>query len=532
MKRISVIIPVFNALHETKSCIKSVLKNFDFNFGDVLIIDDCSNSKTEKYLKNIVKKYPHKLSLIRNNENLGYLKSCNLAVSKADAEIVVLLNSDTEIPAGFADKIIKCFDSDLDIITASPIASNSANYYIPQILPLNIMNKIISSRMPTYPEILNSEGFCFCIRKSFIDTHGLFDTIYDKGYYEEIDFCFRVRQDNKKCVLIDNLYVKHKRNKSFGSLRNNLMDKNQKIFYAKWHQQISENEINPIKVQIQDIIRASFGIYSIFPRNILKIRNILTEHNRLETLKNLSVKITPNNNSSKIIYTCVSGLCDFIPIIQTYYAKDWRYVCFTNNKKLLRFKQLGMWEIRPMQFSQLDNTQNARWHKTHPHILFPDAKESIWLDANLDILTNYLFEIINNTNKNILIPKHYCRDCIFDEIQAVKAIKKETEENLNKIKTYLDENNMPRNYGLNETNIIYRKHNNPQIIKLMDDWWYMIENYTKRDQASLSFVLRKNHIKPDEICFDNARIDRKNFKIYSHNLPNTFIGKILKTIFY
>ena len=150
----------------------------------------------------------------------------------------------------------------------------------------------------------------------------------------------------------------------------------------------------------------------------------------------------------------------------------------------------------------------------------------------MDILTNYLFEIINNTNKNILIPKHYCRDCIFDEIQAVKAIKKETEENLNKIKTYLDENNMPRNYGLNETNIIYRKHNNPQIIKLMDDWWYMIENYTKRDQASLSFVLRKNHIKPDEICFDNARIDRKNFKIYSHNLPNTFIGKILKTIFY
>ena len=106
MKRISVIIPVFNALHETKSCIKSVLKNFDFNFGDVLIIDDCSNQKTEKYLKNIVKKYPHKLSLIRNNENLGYLKSCNLAVSKADAEIVVLLNSDTEIPAGFADKII------------------------------------------------------------------------------------------------------------------------------------------------------------------------------------------------------------------------------------------------------------------------------------------------------------------------------------------------------------------------------------------------------------------------------------------
>ena len=74
MKKICVIIPVFNALKEVKACIKSVLKNFDFNLGEVLIADDCSDKRTEKFLKKITTQNKNKLKLFRNEINLGYLK--------------------------------------------------------------------------------------------------------------------------------------------------------------------------------------------------------------------------------------------------------------------------------------------------------------------------------------------------------------------------------------------------------------------------------------------------------------------------
>ena len=531
MKKICVIIPVFNALKETKACIKSILKNFDFNRGNVIIADDCCNQQTEIFLKKICSKYPNKLTLFRNNKNLGYLKNCNKAVTKTDAEIIVLLNSDCEIPEKFTDKILKCFEKNSDIITASPIASNSATYFIPQILPSKVINNILSSKEPDYPEVNNSEGFCFCIRKSFIDKYGLFDEIYGGGYYEEVDFCLKVREKKKKCVLIDNLYVKHKRNRSFGQKRKILMARNVKIFYKKWGKVIYKNEL-PFLTTIKDIIRYKFGKFSFIPLTAYKIHNILTRPNRLQTLKNLFVKIKKHSKNTKVIYTCISGEYDFMPIIQTYYAKDWRYVCFTNNKKLLRFKHMGMWEIRKMQFAELDNTRNARWHKLHPHILFPDCSESLWIDANLDILTDKLFAIINIRNADILIPEHNLRDCIFEELEAVKKAKLDDEERLQKVENYLLANNMPKSYGLNETNIMYRKHNVPFIKKIMNEWWNMIENYSKRDQLSLSYVLWKNKIAVKDLSIDNARIDIENFNIYTHNLPDSFGGRILKFIFY
>ena len=297
------------------------------------------------------------------------------------------------------------------------------------------------------------------------------------------------------------------------------------------HKAIYKNEL-PFLTTIKDIIRYKFGKFSFIPLTAYKIHNILTRPNRLQTLKNLFVKIKKHSKNTKVIYTCISGEYDFMPIIQTYYAKDWRYVCFTNNKKLLRFKHLGMWEIRKMQFAEVDNTRNARWHKLHPHILFPDCNESLWIDANLDILTDKLFAIINIRNADILIPEHNLRDCIFEELEAVKKVKLDDEERLQKVENYLLANNMPKSYGLNETNIMYRKHNVTFIKKIMNEWWNMIENYSKRDQLSLSYVLWKNKIAVKDLSIDNARTDIENFNIYTHNLPNSFGGRILKFIFY
>ena len=53
--KISVIIPVYNALNHIKILFNNLLNNFDFETGEIIIVDDCSDSSTSSYLENFVK---------------------------------------------------------------------------------------------------------------------------------------------------------------------------------------------------------------------------------------------------------------------------------------------------------------------------------------------------------------------------------------------------------------------------------------------------------------------------------------------
>lgn len=47
--KISVVIPVYNAVQDVQKCLESVKENFDFSDGEVLIVDDCSQEETAAY---------------------------------------------------------------------------------------------------------------------------------------------------------------------------------------------------------------------------------------------------------------------------------------------------------------------------------------------------------------------------------------------------------------------------------------------------------------------------------------------------
>lgn len=224
----------------------------------------------------------------------------------------------------------------------------------------------------------------------------------------------------------------------------------------------------------------------------------------------------PRGKKRKVVYTCLTGNYDNLPL-HPYLDGGWDYVCFTDSSELLEYGGgYGSWRIEPLAFNELDDTKNARWHKTHPHVLFPDCEESIWIDANIAVKSGWIFSLIaqKREQNKILIPIHYERDCIFKDIEfCVNIIRKETRENADKVIAFLREKNFPANYGLNETNLIYRRHNDPQITALMDEWWRLIEHYSKRDQFSLSYVLFCHGIRPADIAIPNLRPLFSHFRI-------------------
>ena len=201
--------------------------------------------------------------------------------------------------------------------------------------------------------------------------------------------------------------------------------------------------------------------------------------------------------NKKVIYSAMIGGYDNIPFIKK--VKGWDYVMFTDMSES-EFPKNSNWEYRKANLGfGKTNTLVCRYYKTHPHEFFSKYEESIWIDANISIKS---FDDIEKRIKKLKLKEikvasceHSERDCIYDEIEAVLFYKKDIKKNTNKIFNYLKKAKYPAHNGLFETNFLWRQHNDKKIIKLMNDWWFFIKNYTHRDQLSFNYILWKNKIK-------------------------------------
>lgn len=223
-----------------------------------------------------------------------------------------------------------------------------------------------------------------------------------------------------------------------------------------------------------------------------------------------------SHNKLSVVYTCITDGYDELHD-HSFINQEWDYVCFTDNPSIGAENCLS-WEIRPLIFSDLDGVRNQRWHKLHPHVLFPDHKESLWVDANINVLTADLFADVDSAkrrSRKISIPVHPIRKCIFDELEACISLGKDARETMEKQIELIKQDGFPANSGLFETNILFREHHDKIVIGVMDDWWWWIEHFSRRDQLSLTYVLWKNGVTVEPL---SEKTYRDSDKIgYSYN---------------
>ena len=96
------------------------------------------------------------------------------------------------------------------------------------------------------------------------------DEIFGKGYGEECDYSCRARQNGYEIVLIDNLYVYHKRHASFGEKnREKLFSHNKLILESRWDNFLNNffkqtNWKNPIAKIKQDLFAKKIWLISYY----------------------------------------------------------------------------------------------------------------------------------------------------------------------------------------------------------------------------------------------------------------------------
>lgn len=245
---ITIIIPVYGRHDLLQKLLNSIFSGEEIDSIKEIIIADDDQKNDLKNIEEITNKFPPIFKIIKNKENLGFLKNCNNAFSYSSSKLVILINSDVTVPKKWISRITAPF-SDEHVALATPLSTNGENLTlsIPTGYTWRTVDSIISKNPPLYPSASTAIGYCLAIRRNVIEGL-LFDEQFEHGYGEDSDLHFRLTKLGYASVVVDNLLVLHDHGASYSNhetLDRDLMrHKNHLTFMAKWKEAyMQENEI-------------------------------------------------------------------------------------------------------------------------------------------------------------------------------------------------------------------------------------------------------------------------------------------------
>ncbi len=178
----------------------------------IYLADNASTDDSISY----VKAYFPEIAIIQNSENGGYAKGYNDALTKIEADIYCLLNSDIEVTKDWLLPIMKTFEAGDDIAAVQPKIldykkkthfeyAGAAGGYIDKLGYPFCRGRLfdtIEQDQGQYNDtttIFWASGACLFIKKEVFEEVGKLDEDFF-AHQEEIDLCWRVQNHGYRIV--------------------------------------------------------------------------------------------------------------------------------------------------------------------------------------------------------------------------------------------------------------------------------------------------------------------------------------------
>ena len=238
---ISIIIPTFNNSELTYSCIKSIIDsntNYDI---DIIIIDNGSTDDTHFVLRSF-----SKIKTQFNNTNLGFSKACNQGARASRSDFLIFLNNDTEVTRGWIDGLLGCVRSNFlaGVIGCKLLYPDNSIQHAGIAFGQSNVHHLYRHFHPKHPATNKQRlfqavtGACMLVpRKLFLSLDG-FDESFINGF-EDLDFCFRVRNKGFKVMYTPETIVIHHESRTPG--RHTYHDHNARLFTSRWLPEIVQD---------------------------------------------------------------------------------------------------------------------------------------------------------------------------------------------------------------------------------------------------------------------------------------------------
>jgi GT2 family glycosyltransferase len=244
MSSVSVITVNYNHSKVTEALLDSIVNINDFNPIEVVVVDNGSSidPTLQWRLKYSWAKF------IRSERNLGFAGGNNLGIKEATGDYLFFINNDTEVTAGLIGQLVARLDADPSIGMVSP----KIRYYdqpdVIQYAGFSAMNYYTARTVSTgqgekdngqFDHLTGETGFihgaAMMVRREAINKAGLMFENYFL-YYEEMDWCERIRKAGYKICLNMQAVIYHKESVSVGStsaLKEYFMNRNRILFIRR-----------------------------------------------------------------------------------------------------------------------------------------------------------------------------------------------------------------------------------------------------------------------------------------------------------
>lgn len=215
---VCVVLLNWNGWADTVECLVS-LQGLDYREWSVVVVD---NGSTDDSVKRIRERFPG-IEIIEAGENLGFAAGCNVGIRRAferNAQFVWLLNNDTKVDRGALRALVDKADSDPKIG-----AVGSVIYFMDEPRCIQAWGGGFISfwlgRSRHFVLPVHDEEIDFITGASLLVPRQAFEAIgvLDEGfflYWEDADFCFRLRGADWRLAVAGESKVWHKLSASVG----------------------------------------------------------------------------------------------------------------------------------------------------------------------------------------------------------------------------------------------------------------------------------------------------------------------------
>jgi GT2 family glycosyltransferase len=242
MQRVSIIIVTYNGLHgATKPCMESIFSETDYSDFEVVVVDNNSTDGTPLYLEELACREP-RLKVLLNTINRGFAGGNNDALQIAQGDIIVLLNNDTLVTSGWLTRIVYTLTDDSSVGMVGPVTNSSGNeqnIFISATSTEDIILEGIRWKDNGAGDSFLTEKLCFfCVafRRKLLEEVGMLDEKFGLGFYEDDDYCIRVKKAGYYLKCLEDVFVFHQGSASFNSFpgkTKELLRRNKRLLESK-----------------------------------------------------------------------------------------------------------------------------------------------------------------------------------------------------------------------------------------------------------------------------------------------------------
>jgi GT2 family glycosyltransferase len=240
---VSIVIVSFNARADLMRCLESIHASPPAASTEIIVVDNGSTDGSA----DAARRWPS-VRVIDAGANLGFARANNIGIRAGESTNILLLNSDTSVPAGAIDRMLAEFDREPEVAVVGPRLVDGAGRaelsFGRMIGPLNeLRQKRLArsaaveqlTRQRQYPDWVS--GACLLVRRADAEAVGGLDERYFM-YAEDVDFCAAIRERGRRILFTPGAEVTHLRGRSAASAPAATQEhyrRSQIAFYEKHH---------------------------------------------------------------------------------------------------------------------------------------------------------------------------------------------------------------------------------------------------------------------------------------------------------